>query len=194
MEEKKTKKIKASHEQSFIEKIFESGLWYSRFIIILAVIFGLLSFLILFLIASLKIVEVIIFIISSIIASGVHFDEYHKTILIPIISAIDLYLIGVVLLIFSFGLYELFISQVDIARRENDTLNALEIHSLDELKNNITKVVIIVLVVKFFEGVLTLDYKTPLDMGYLALSIFAISLGLYFLHKSKEKKEKKKYL
>ena len=40
----------------------------------------------------------------------------HSHILAHVITAVDLYLIGVVLLIFSFGIYELFISKIDIAR------------------------------------------------------------------------------
>ena len=38
--------------------------------------------------------------------------------LLELITAIDLYLIGVVLLIFGFGIYELFISKIDIARAD----------------------------------------------------------------------------
>ena len=37
---------------SFIETLFEKGLWSSRFIIILAVVFGLLGAIVLFAIAS----------------------------------------------------------------------------------------------------------------------------------------------
>jgi hypothetical protein len=32
-----------------------------------------------------------------------------------------------------------------------------------------------------------MEYKTPMDMLYLAVSIFAISFGLWFLHKRGKK-------
>jgi uncharacterized membrane protein YqhA len=110
-----------------------------------------------------------------------------KKVLIGVIGAVDLYLIGVVTLIFSFGMYELFISRVEESKHDRH-VNALSVHSLDQLKNNIVKVVVIVLVVTFFEGVLVMEYRTPLDMMYLAISISVICLGLYFLHR-KDKKE-----
>ena len=59
----------------------------------------------------------------------------------------------------------------------------LEIHSLDQLKDKIAKVIIMVLVVSFFQRVLHMEFKTPLEMVYFASSILILSLGLYFLRK-----------
>ena len=53
-----------------------------------------------------------------------------------VVGSIDLYLIGVVLLIFSFGIYDLFISQIDIGRSDSE-VRVLEIKKLDDLKNRI---------------------------------------------------------
>ena len=69
----------------------------------------------------------------------------HSQILYKNISAVDLYLIGVVLLIFGFGIYT---SKIDVARR-NVSVTILEIESLDELKNKIVKVIVMVLIVSF---------------------------------------------
>ena len=104
--------------------------------------------------------------------------------LLDIITAVDLYLIGVVLLIFGFGLYELFISKIDVARLDK-AVTILEIENLDELKNKIIKVIIMVLIVSFFEKVLgkSMGYNTPLEMLYFAISIFALSFGVYLVNK-----------
>ena len=56
--------------------------------------------------------------------------------------------------------------------------------SLDDLKNRIIKVVIMVLVVSFFKRVLGMEFNTPMEMMYFAISIFAISFGVYFMHKA----------
>ena len=98
------------------------------------------------------------------------------------IGSIDLFLIGVVFLIFSFGIYELFISRIDIGRR-NSEVRILEITSLDDLKNRIIKVVIMVLVVTFFKRIQDVTFETAQDMLYFAIAIFAISFGVYFMHK-----------
>ena len=177
------KKRSAKNFAKWMENIVEGGLWNTRFIVLLAVVFGILSAVALFITASYTVFEALKFGIME-FARMHSFEIIEKKVLIGVIGAVDLYLIGVVVLIFSFGMYELFISKIDQAHSDKD-INILEIHSLDQLKNSITKVIIIVLVVSFFEGVLLMEFKTPQDMLYLAISIFVISLGLYFLQKSK---------
>jgi uncharacterized membrane protein YqhA len=96
--------------------------------------------------------------------------------------------------IFSFGIYELFISEIDEASGDQSS-KILAIHSLDQLKDKIAKVIVMVLVVNFFQRVLHTEFKTPLEMLYFALSIAALAIGLYFLGmvgKKEKKIEEKK--
>jgi len=133
-----------------IEKLFEHGLWSSRFIIILAVVFGLLGAILLFAIASFDIYHTMLYVVS-VYTTGAHPEHFHEEVVGGIIGAVDLYLIGVVMIIFSFGLYELFISDIDAAKDENGKENQLlAVHSLDQLKDKISKVIVMVLVVGFF--------------------------------------------
>ncbi len=171
----------------FLEKMFEMFLWNTRFVVLLSVVFGLICSVILFCVASADVVKVLQYCYEHFVHGVSGADLFHETILISIIRTVDLYLIGVVLLIFSFGMYELFISKVDIAQGSSE-VEALQVTSLDQLKHKLTNVIIIVLIVKFFEKVLLLQYKAPLDILYLALGIFAICIGLYFLHGRKETK------
>ena len=93
-------------------------------------------------------------------------------------------LIGVVMIIFSFGLYELFISDIDAAKNEHGEENQLlAVHSLDQLKDKISKVIVMVLVVGFFQKVGHTAFTGALELLYLALSITAVAVGLYFLSK-----------
>ena len=95
-----------------------------------------------------------------------------------------MFLIGIVLLIFGFGVYELFISEIDIAK-DKFSDSTLKISTLDQLKNKIIKVVIIVLIVKFFEKILKLtpNFNTPQDLLLLSVSILAICLGFFPINK-----------
>jgi len=165
-----------------IEKLFEGAIWRSRFIIVLAVIFGLLGAIVLFVVASMDIWGVAAYSFNTII-SGAHPEHFHENIVAGIIGAVDLYLIAVVLFIFAFGLYELFISEIDEAMEAENANKILAIHSLDQLKDKIAKVIVMVLVVSFFQRVLHTDFATPLEMFYFALSITALSVGLFFLGK-----------
>ena len=167
----------------FIEKIFEHGLWSSRFIIILAVIFGLVGAVLLFAVASFDIYNTAAYVINT-YATHAHPEGFHEVVVGGIIGAVDLYLIGVIMIIFSFGLYELFISDIDSAKDENGHENQLlAVHSLDQLKDKISKVIVMVLVVGFFQKVGHTVFVGALDMLYLALSITAVAIALYFLSK-----------
>jgi len=164
-----------------IEKIFESILWNGRLFILLAVVFGMIGAIALFIIASFDIWDMAKDVIN-VYFNHIHPENFHENVVSKIIGAVDLYLIAVVLLIFSFGLYELFISELDPAK-EHGASKVLEIHSLDQLKDKLAKVIIMVLVVSFFQRVLHTGYNGALEMLYFALSILALSVGLYFLHK-----------
>ncbi len=169
---------------NMIEKIFESGLWYTRFIVILAVIFGIVGSVVLFVVASMDIYGVASYAFET-ISTGAHPEHFHEDIVAGIIGAVDLYLIAVVMLIFAFGIYELFISKIDAAGDidEEHESTILAIHSLDQLKDKIAKVIVMVLVVSFFQKVLHTTFSSPLEMLYFALSITALAVGLYFLSK-----------
>ncbi len=166
-----------------IEKLFEGLIWRSRFVVILAVIFGLLGAIVLFIIASLDIYNISVYTITALLTNA-HPAKLHENLVSTIIGAVDLYLIAVVLFIFAFGLYELFISEIDEAMNDKKTSKILEIHSLDQLKDKIAKVIIMVLVVSFFQRVLHTEYNGAKEMLYFALSILALALGLYFLHRN----------
>jgi len=166
-----------------MEKMFESTLWASRFMVIMAVVFGLIGAVILFIVASVDIYDSAKFVVTTYI-NHTHPENFHEDVVGGIIGAVDLYLIGVVMLLFSFGLYELFISEIDVAKdAKGEDNKILAIHSLDQLKDKISKVIVMVLVVGFFQKVGHTHYNGALDMLYFALSITAVALGLYFLGK-----------
>ena len=164
--------------KNLIERIIENMLWNSRFVVFLAVFFSITAAIALFIFGSYEIVAAIMHENPFTTIS----KEGHGNLLVEIIAAVDLYLISVVLLIFGFGIYELFISEIDVARR-NSTITILEIKNLDELKNKIIKVIIMVLIVTFFERVLNMKYETPIEMLYFASSILILASGVYMINK-----------
>lgn len=176
----KNERIKTADEQGIVERWLESALWSSRLIVILAVIFGTISSIVLFIAGALEVVKTLF---DSITLSPLAMS--HSGLLLGIIGAVDLFLIATVLLIFSFGIYELFISKIDIARSSESYGTLLEIHTLDDLKDKITKVIVMVLIVSFFQRVLELKIENGLDMLFMAVSIAAICIGVYFLHRLK---------
>ncbi len=165
----------------YIEAIFENVLWSTRFFVLLAVIFSMLGGIGLFIVASVDVYGVVTN-IFNVYAQHLHPEHFHEEIVGGLIGAIDLYLMAVVLFIFGFGLYELFISEIDVAK-QGAASKVLEIHSLDDLKDKLAKVIVMVLVVSFFRRVLYTEYNGALEMLYFSGSILLLSVGLYYLHK-----------
>jgi len=165
----------------FIEHIFESFLWNTRFFVLFAVVFSMLGGIALFIVASVDIWGVVSNVVTTYF-NHLHPEKFHEVIVGGLIGAVDLYLMAVVMFIFGFGLYELFISEIDVAKKEGAS-KILEIHSLDELKDKLGKVIVMVLVVNFFQRVLFTTYNGALDLVYFAISILALAIALYFLHK-----------
>ena len=159
---------------------FENVLWSTRFVVIIAVVLSIISSISLFLIGGWDIIQATIF-------NNPLFNENinnSNDLLFKIISSIDLFLIGIVLLIFGFGVYELFISEIDFAK-DKFADSTLKINSLDQLKNKIIKVIIIVLIVKFFEKVLKLshNFTTANDLLLFSVSILSICIGYYLINR-----------
>jgi uncharacterized membrane protein YqhA len=170
---------------------FEKLLILSRLFVFLPVVFGIISAIILFLMSTIDLIALVINVLVD-IAKFNYPETLHTDVVSEIIGAVDLYLLAIVLLIFSFGLYELFISEVKQGESKIKLPPILAINSLDELKDKLAKVIVMVLVVSFFQRVLDIKYTGALEMMYFALSISALSVGVYLLHKdSKFKKSKK---
>jgi uncharacterized membrane protein YqhA len=93
---------------------------------------------------------------------------------------------ALVMLIFGLGMYELFVSEIDEARLSKASSRILVIDSLDDLKNRLAKVIIMILIVRLFEHAVTLSVQSLLDLLYLGATIALIGLALLFTHKAEE--------
>lgn len=169
-----------------IELIFEWLLWESRFFIILAVVASVVSAILLILIGTYD-VALLFKELTHSISSPELYEEFHKSAVPHIIGAIDFYLIATVLIIFGIGLYELFVSKIEYAEKDTKSSKILVIHNLDQLKEKLARLIIMVLIVTFFKHALNIKYENVLNLLYLSGGILLISLALYFTHgKSKD--------
>ena len=171
--------------------LFEKMLLLCRLFVLLPVIFGLIGSISLFLTATYDMISLSKNVLHALKILSFP-EDLHSDLVSKIIGSVDLYLIAIVLLIFSFGLYELFISDMGSQnnKKKIELPAILSISSLDELKDKLAKVIVMVLVVSFFQHVLYIKFTTGLDMLYFALSISAISVGVYLMHKDNKIKRK----
>ena len=169
--------------QSWIEKWFERFLWNTRFVVLLAVLASLVGMLMLYVIAAESMVMVAWDFIKQ-VAEGHVRPGFHADAVGTIIASIDDFLLATVLLIFALGMYELFISKIDIAQGDKSASKILLIKSLDDLKERLVKVVLMILVVAFFKNVLHVSFEDPLNALYMGGGILLVSLAAYFSHRA----------
>ncbi|MEI6875243.1 MAG: YqhA family protein [Spirochaetota bacterium] len=167
-----------------VERLFERGLWSTRFFVLFAVVSSFVASLTLFVMGSLEVAKVFAGFVTSLTGSN-HSDAGEEAVIGAIIGSVDIFLIAVVLLIFSFGLYELFISHINAADT-TESSNILDIESLDVLKDKIGQVIIMALIVKFFQVILTMKPSTISDMLLLAGAIALLSLALFLMQLGKK--------
>lgn len=168
-----------------LESGFETLIWNTRFIVLAAVIISLLASIALFYMTSVDAFYMLKHLVdyASPAMSEAMRNEIHDATITHIVEIVDGYLLAAVLLIFGLGLYELFISKIDPATSDATSSNILLIRSLDDLKNRLAKVILMILIVNFFEHVINQQFKTALELVYLAGGIALIGLALYLTHK-----------
>lgn len=167
-----------------VEKVFENFLWSTRYLVLFAVVASLVSSLALFVVGTYDVAKVVVELVGYLLGLS-HNVDIHVEVIGSIIGSVDVFLIAVVLLIFSFGLYELFISHIDAADN-TESSNILDIGSLDVLKDKIGQVIIMALIVKFFQIVLTMHVETWIDMLIFAAAVGLLSLALFLMHLGKK--------
>jgi uncharacterized membrane protein YqhA len=168
----------------FLENLFEGSLWNSRFVIFLAVLGSLFASFAIFYMAT---VDVVILVQHTLHYADASLTEearkvLHDTTVSHIVEVVDGYLLAVVLLIFSLGLYELFISDIDQAHGSKASSKILVIGSLDDLKSRLAKVILMIMIVTLFEEALNMHIAQPIDLVYMGAAIALIALALYLTH------------
>jgi len=165
-----------------IERVVEWLLWESRFMIFFAVVASVLAAFVLILIGTYDVFIVLKDLFHA-FSSEEAFEHFHSEAITHIISAVDAYLISTVLLIFGLGLYELFISRIDYIEQETRSSRILVVHTLDQLKEKLAKVIVMVLIVTFFKHAVDLSYGNVKNLLFLSFGILLIAISVYFMSK-----------
>ncbi|OMO93726.1 hypothetical protein COLO4_16739 [Corchorus olitorius] len=172
-----------------LEETIEKVIYRCRFLTLLAV-FGSLTGSILCFIKGCA------YIVSSFME---YFVNRGKVILL-LVEAIDIYLLGTVMLVFGMGLYELFVSNLDIAKSQSkgevtsrsnlfglfalkERPRWLEIKSVSELKAKLGHVIVMLLLIGFFENCKKAVIHSPMDLLCFSASVCLCSGCLFLLSK-----------
>jgi uncharacterized membrane protein YqhA len=167
---------------TLLESWFERLLWASRFVVLVAVASSLVLSFAMFYVASADVVHILVPLMHY---AGGGQEQLRAQIVSHVVETVDGYLLASILLIFAFGLYELFISRIGAAAGGRDlSSRVLIIRSLDDLKDRLAKVVLLILVVKFFQHAQRMSFSTPLDLVQLSIGVVLIAAALYLSHRN----------
>jgi uncharacterized membrane protein YqhA len=175
---------------SWWKRGFEIALWKSRLIVVLAVFPSIVAGVALFCIIAIESFRLLGDLVHY-LDPALGLDQREallKQCILRMISAIDGYLLGAFMLIFGFGLYELFLADLQEARSSQTAGRILRIKSLDDLKTRLAKVILIILIVETFKDAFGIKAQTPLDLLYIGATIALIGLALYLTHGAESEK------
>jgi uncharacterized membrane protein YqhA len=162
-------------------QMVEAILWHSRLMILAGVFASLLAGLGVIWLAS---VDVFYLLAATVSYANPALDTAARdglrlSVVGDVVGILDNYLLAAMMIVFALGLYELFVGNLAVLERSAMAAKLLRVRSVDDLKDKLGRVVVLVLVVKFAQLALQLKYQSPLDLLMLAAGIVLVGGGLY---------------
>lgn len=164
-----------------IERFFELILWNARLIVLVPVVFSLILSVGIFLTTTADVLALLGRFaqyldpaLASEARAALQIENIAK-----VVAIVDSYLLAAIMFIFALGMYELFVNRIDIAENTPFAARLLLIQSLDDLKDRLANVILLILIVKFFQLALKLKYETTLDLLILSVGVVLIAGTLY---------------
>jgi uncharacterized membrane protein YqhA len=163
------------------QRAFEHGLWSMRLLALVAVVASVLMAIGAFVMATID----VLYLVAGLWAYtdldlSLEAHNAVRTKLVTFISeALDSYLIATLLLVFAFGLHELFIRSIRVADRSAAGPRLLRFESIDDLKDRVFKLILLLLVVQFFDEVLEIGFHSPQEVLLLGGGIFLVGVAFF---------------
>jgi uncharacterized membrane protein YqhA len=152
-----------------------------RYLSLIAVVFSLLGSALMFLAGAAKSIKAVrIFFLGETLTVDppppAHLDSGDQA-LVAVLQSMDAFLIALVLLIFSFGVYKLFIAEIKTPKNLPGAPWA-QITSIEGLKKVLVEVILVILAVLFLWEVVYLEAEASWTVLVLPLSIVLIAAAL----------------
>jgi uncharacterized membrane protein YqhA len=165
----------------------EAILWHSRHTVVVSVIASLIAAVCVFFTTTVDVVRLVVESASyARPLESVARSDLHDGLTAHAVEVVDGYLLAAALLVFALGLYEIFIAPIQRARTGNVKL--LVIETFDDLKNQLGKVIVLILVVNLFRDALAVRLTRALDLVYQGAAIALIGVALYLGHVSESRR------
>ena len=160
--------------------VLERLLWGSRFVVLVPVVGALVLAVGAFALGAADTLSVLRILVSYLgSGSASEHSTLRSDVIASIVKAIDADLIGAILLVVALGLYELFINRLRPAEQSEVAERVLTIRTLDDLKDRISRLVLLILIVEFFGISLGLTIGSAMELLMLGVGIFLVAGAIY---------------
>lgn len=130
--------------------------------------------------------------VLTLLRDAVHYADFnvpletrvaeHDLMIAHVVEVVDGYLLGAVLLIFSLGLYELFLGNIQKLRTSASKI--LVIETFDDLKDRLAKVIVLILIVNLFRDAISIKLVRPVDLVAQGGAIALVAIAVYLSGRS----------
>ena len=167
-----------------VQRFVERFLWRSRLLVLVAVFCSLVVAAIALVLATADVVRFALKAFAAVAEIGAEQSAADRLGLVAhVVKIIDLYLVATFMIVFPLGLYELFIGKIEEAEQSIVAQRLLLIRDLEDLKERLFKIVLLILAMVYLEFAIKLTPTTYLDLLALAAGSCLVAGSLFLSRK-----------
>ena len=181
MHERMTELESKKSRRARFESRFEHLLWRFRLVTILPVLMSLLGSVSCFVLGTQEEIHALNKLFHG------HLNSEKSILLLgKVVGGIDYYVIGIALLIFGYGVYELIISDIDPRLQDlsQERRNILSITSLEGLKQKLTNVIIVALIVTAFKLMISFQVQSISELLQFCGCVLMLAFSAWLVGKN----------
>ena len=181
MNQRKTELEIKKNRRARFESRFEHLLWRFRLVTILPVVMSLLGSVSCFILGTQEEIHAL-----HKLFNGYLNPEKSILLLGKVVGGIDYYVVGIALLIFGYGIYELIISDIDPRLQDlsQERRNILSITSLEGLKQKLTNVIIVALIVTAFKLMISFQVQSISELLQFCGCVLMLAFSAWLVGKN----------
>jgi len=181
MNQRKTELEIKKNRRARFESRFEHLLWRFRLVTILPVVMSLLGSVSCFILGTQEEIHALHKLFHG------HLNHEKSILLLgKVVGGIDYYVVGIALLIFGYGIYELIISDIDPRLQDlsQERRNILSITSLEGLKQKLTNVIIVALIVTAFKLMISFQVQSISELLQFCGCVLMLAFSAWLVGKN----------
>jgi uncharacterized membrane protein YqhA len=181
MNQRKTELDIKKNRRARFESRFEHLLWRFRLVTILPVVMSLLGSVSCFILGTQEEIHALHKLFHG------HLNPEKSILLLgKVVGGIDYYVVGIALLIFGYGIYELIISDIDPRLQDlsQERRNILSITSLEGLKQKLTNVIIVALIVTAFKLMISFQVQSISELLQFCGCVLMLAFSAWLVGKN----------